>query len=173
MDNGWGLASARTECGSDTSIPGTTYCSGDLLKQDTTHYDRGCRSNDCFEDVSTTTATVENCDDLDETNYGGLFCKSGDVYIRKQIVDGFCSGNSCDYTITDTDELRDTCNYGCSNNVCNGQPNQCDNPADSNNNCEITLMEVMTYAQPWIDGQGRTLMQVMQVGQIWIDGGYY
>lgn len=49
----------------------------------------------------------------------------------------------------------------------------CDDPADTNNDCEVTLQEVVDYAKKWVNNQGVSLSQVINSANLWVDGGKY
>lgn len=49
----------------------------------------------------------------------------------------------------------------------------CNEASDSNGDCTISLSELITYAQLWIDNAGVTLSQVIAQAEIWVAGGGY
>ena len=49
----------------------------------------------------------------------------------------------------------------------------CNNQADTNQNCVVTLTEVIAYAEKWVAQQGPTLNQVISAAEIWVAGGNY
>jgi hypothetical protein len=85
---------------------------------------------------------------------------------------GICSSNQMEQTRTCTPTNCDSIYQCVDDSSCSGPT--CNNPADSNTDCTISVSEVMSYAKRYMNSEsGVTISNVMSAAKIYMDGGSY
>lgn len=101
---------------------------------------------------------------------------SGNIGGASQIVVNDCTSHSTTACLGDDiyyydscgtqEEIKESCTWQC--NVATCQRNTI---ADTNNDGTLSLSELITYAQQWIDNAGVTLSEVISVAEVWVSPG--